>query len=133
MVPEQRYSPLADDPGLWNTGNRMIELFRVRDFTVIGFYQSLLEAEGIPTFVRNENLSSTEVSIPTFCPALCIMNEEDHPRALEILQAYASPEAAPPVGEDWVCKSCGEQNPGNFDLCWSCETPRGEIVETPAD
>ena len=110
----------------------MIELFRVRDYTVVGFYQSLLEAEGIPTFVRNENLSLTEVQIPTFCPALCILNGDDYPRAVEILQSYAAPEQAAPQGGDWTCPSCGEENPGNFDLCWSCESPRGGIEDAPA-
>ncbi|MGC4015590.1 MAG: DUF2007 domain-containing protein [Luteolibacter sp.] len=105
----------------------MIELFRERDFTIIGFYQSLLESEGIQTFVRNENLSVTEVQIPTFCPALCILNEDDYPRAVEILKAHAFPESAAPAGGDWICPSCGEENPGNFDLCWSCEKSRGEM------
>jgi hypothetical protein len=33
-----------------------------------------------------------------------------------------------PTGEDrpeWTCKSCGEENPGNFDECWKCQEPRG--------
>jgi hypothetical protein len=26
---------------------------------------------------------------------------------------------------EWTCKSCGEENPGNFDECWKCQEPRG--------
>jgi hypothetical protein len=22
--------------------------------------------------------------------------------------------------DEWTCKSCGEENPGNFDECWKC-------------
>ena len=35
----------------------MRELFSERDPTRIGYYQTVLEAEGIQTFIRNENLS----------------------------------------------------------------------------
>jgi len=106
----------------------MIELFRERDYTIVGYYQSLLEAEGIQTFVRNESLSSTEVSIPTFCPALCIMNDEDHARALDILREHTLPERTAVSPADWTCPACQESNPGNFDLCWSCETPREPAI-----
>jgi rubrerythrin len=26
------------------------------------------------------------------------------------------------VGDEWRCGQCGADNPGNFDLCWSCLT-----------
>lgn len=25
---------------------------------------------------------------------------------------------------DWTCDACGEQAPGNFELCWNCSAPR---------
>lgn len=25
---------------------------------------------------------------------------------------------------DWTCPRCGEENPGHFELCWSCQQPR---------
>jgi hypothetical protein len=25
----------------------------------------------------------------------------------------------------WKCGSCGEENPLNFDTCWSCQKPKG--------
>jgi hypothetical protein len=27
---------------------------------------------------------------------------------------------------EWTCKSCGEENPGNFDECWKCQTWRAD-------
>ncbi len=52
-------------------------------------YQSLLEAAGIATHVRNRDLvvMVTEVPIPEFFPALCVVNDGDYDRALEILKA----------------------------------------------
>ncbi len=75
----------------------MKELFRERDATRIGFYQSLLEAEGIPTHVRNRDLVTTmgtEVPIPEFFPALCVINDDDYEPAIECLRESAGEEDA---------------------------------------
>lgn len=36
------------------------------------------------------------------------------------------PEPPPPrvEGGDWACAACGEENPSNFEVCWSCEATR---------
>ena len=76
----------------------MKELFRERDPARVGFYQSLLEAEGIPTHVRNRDLATgmgTEVLIPEFFPALCVVNDEDYGRAVEFLKEATEGEPAP--------------------------------------
>ena len=97
----------------------MKELCRERDFSRMGYFQSLVEAAGIPTFMRNESLSVTEISIPDFFPALCVVNDADYDQAMEIInhQQDKSKEAA---GPDRVCSECGEACPGNFELCWNC-------------
>ena len=102
----------------------MKELFRERDYTRIGYCQSILEAEGIETHVRNRDLVGmmTEVPIPEFFPALCVMKDEDHPRALAVLEERMLADAER-VGEQWDCAECGEENPGTFDSCWSCGAP----------
>jgi len=97
----------------------MKELFREADYTRIGYFQTVLEAEGIPTFVRNENVGSVEVTIPVFYPALCVFNDEDYDRAMALLKTHVQ-------GDDLLsqqeiaCPKCSESNPGNFELCWSC-------------
>ena len=76
----------------------MKEIFRERDPARVGFYQSLLEAEGIPTHVRNRDLATgmgTEVPIPEFFPALCVVNEEDYEAAIELLKEAS--EGEPPA------------------------------------
>jgi hypothetical protein len=25
---------------------------------------------------------------------------------------------------DWKCVDCDEENPGTFEVCWQCESPR---------
>jgi hypothetical protein len=29
---------------------------------------------------------------------------------------------------EWTCANCGEQNPGNFDECWKCQTCRADAT-----
>lgn len=62
----------------------MRELFREQSIIRVNFFQSLLEAEGISTLIRNEHLTASglsEIPIPEFFPALCVMNDEDYPFA----------------------------------------------------
>lgn len=92
----------------------MKELFREPDSARIGFCQSLLDAEGIPTFVRNEPISGLNLLTSLF-----VMNDEDHDRALTILKEHFAADASL-SGEEHPCPSCGELNPGNFEVCWSC-------------
>ena len=34
---------------------------------------------------------------------------------------------------EWQCAACGESVPGNFDLCWNCETVRGKEGDCNSD
>jgi hypothetical protein len=33
------------------------------------------------------------------------------------------------TGPKWICANCGDENPGNFDECWKCQTWR--VGDTP--
>jgi Zn ribbon nucleic-acid-binding protein len=39
------------------------------------------------------------------------------------------PEVVQPVsrGKPWKCGKCREDNPGEFDICWSCQTERAGV------
>lgn len=100
----------------------MTELFRNRDKATVGHLQSLLESEGIQTFVRNQELASTALPLAEFTPALCVMNDGDAERGVEIIRSYLK--AAPAVVErELTCPECGEVSPGNFSNCWNCDSP----------
>ncbi len=108
----------------------MKELFRERDFTKVGYFQSVLETEGIATIVKNQHLTMsglTEIPIPEFYPALCVMHDEDYPAAMEIIRRRIT-ENAVNADAEVNCHACGETNPGNFDVCWSCGS---EIAANP--
>lgn len=98
----------------------MKELFRERDLAQIHFYRGVLDEAGIETFIRNENLSSIQgVAIPDYFPALCVVQNADYGRAVELIKNRLS--ASEEIDSDTTCAQCGETVHGNFDHCWSCE------------
>ncbi len=96
----------------------MIELFRDPEIARVGQYKGILESEGIPTFIRNENVSGTEVVMPVFYPALCVVDDNDFERAVEIIRSYE--QVVQEEGKEIACPQCGELSPGSFAVCWSC-------------
>ncbi len=98
----------------------MIELITDPTPGRIAFFKDILEENGIPTFVRNQNMSGTEGMIPIFHPGLCILNHGDKERALQLIRENTVDENSP-APPDVICPNCKEKNPGNFALCWNCE------------
>lgn len=97
----------------------MIKVFESFDFSRVGRVQSLLESNGIPTFLKNQFASSVmgEVPFVEVCPQLFILNGDD----LEDAQHLIAPELEQqPARADWCCASCGAEVGGEFALCWSC-------------
>jgi hypothetical protein len=100
----------------------MKELFREQDITRVSYFKAVLEDCGIPTLIRNEYLTVsglTEIPIPEFFPALCVLNDEDYVEAVAIIREHLSANQNN-ANIEVVCVSCGETNPGNFEICWSC-------------
>ena len=101
----------------------MKEIFRHKDFTTVSYYKTILEAEGISVMLRNESLQMTgltEIPIPEFYPNICVMNDADYEQAWKILNRAMHTDAENSE-IDIICPHCGESNPGNFDICFSCE------------
>lgn len=100
----------------------MLELLRYRDVTRVAYFRGLLEQAGIATFIRNDHVSTTEVSIPEFFPALCIVNDSDKQRAIDLIREDLVSNADPDDLPERICGDCREASPANFDTCWSCGT-----------
>jgi ribosomal protein L40E len=98
----------------------MKEILRDRDFMKVGHIQSLLEAAGIATFMRNETVSNTEISIPDFFPAVCVANDADYERAMILIKEHFA-ESQEQSSAERICENCGAQNPSSFDVCWNCD------------
>ena len=99
----------------------MREVYVDSDSALVGLYQSVLTGAGIRCFVRGYHDGYTGIA-GIVTPTLCITDDADYPRALELLrEAQAGETAARP---DWTCVDCGEEVPGSFDVCWKCGEER---------
>lgn len=109
----------------------MREVFTHKEFTRVGHYQTILEAEDIPCYIRNASSHNVvaDITIPALFPVLCVENESDYEKAVELLRSVYKPEKSD--APDWTC-SCGECVPGNFDSCWKCgaESTSGVALST---
>ena len=107
----------------------MREVYRHSDAALVGIRQALLEDAGIQTFVRNLNTQQAIVGgvlaalfpIPEFWPTLCVVDDDDYPEAIALLQDI--PQVEESSKREWKCSGCEEQVPGNFSLCWNCGQP----------
>ena len=100
----------------------MREIFRHSELHRVTRYRDILKSAGIETLVRNENLSVTDAPIPEFFPNLCVLNDEEFPRAVHVIKEHDR-KMAEGSGINVTCPSCGEINPGNFDICFNCQEP----------
>jgi hypothetical protein len=100
----------------------MLKVFENFDFSRVGQMQSLLEAHGIPTFIKNQFASSVmgEVPFVEVCPQLFILDERDLVAANRVLRSSLG---EPQARADWLCPACGIEMEGQFDQCWKCGSP----------
>lgn len=100
----------------------MIKVYESFNISQVGQAESLLNAEGIETFIRNEFASSVmgEVPFVEVCPQLFILNAAEEERARELLQPFENQPTAP----DWHCQQCGMEVDGPLGMCWSCGSLR---------
>ena len=78
----------------------------------------LLADRGIRARVLNANASSVagELPIDQAMPQVWVDDPADAERARALIEEFKLTPAGPPR----KCPACGEENPGSFDLCWSC-------------
>jgi hypothetical protein len=106
----------------------MTRVFVDQDLTRVAFARNLLEAEGIPCFIQNENTRTLGPSIAGYSytqlldPALCIVDESHLETAKKLIEEHFKNTQA--EGPEWQCNGCKESNPASFDLCWSCGAER---------
>ena len=78
-----------------------------------------LAAEGIPARLFNVNAQAGLGEIPFVAawPQVWIDEEGDWGRARAVVERFERP--APPQPPH-RCPACGEESPGEFELCWAC-------------
>ena len=85
----------------------------------------LLEEAGIRAEIKNELLVGAFGELPysESRPQIWIRDAIQFDAARALVAEYEARRRAP-EGPPKTCPSCGEENPSNFELCWSC---RAEI------
>lgn len=98
----------------------MTLVFTSLDFVAASLIQSMLEAEGIQTEMRNLRTSSLAGEIPVLevLPEIWVSDPAEAERAKALIAAFrAEPTETFP---EWTCRACGETVPGSFTECWKC-------------
>ncbi len=98
----------------------MIKVFEDFDFTKVGYYQSVLEAQSIACVVKNQFTSSItgEVPFTETVPELWVLRGTDKLRALRIIEELERDYGTKQIA--WVCQACQTRIEGQFGLCWKC-------------
>ena len=83
--------------------------------------RNVLEQHDIAAVVKNENLFSVSGEVPFLeCLPEVWVKPLYFERAKQIIAEIEN--VAEEQGPDWLCAACGEPNPSNYSICWSCES-----------
>lgn len=102
----------------------MRKVFTHESPIIVGNAKNILEGAGFAVILRNEFASgaSGETSPLQTWPEIWVLEDTQYDEAVDFLQKALSDKDAP----GWICGHCREQNGAAFELCWSCQTARGE-------
>ena len=85
----------------------------------VTYYKDLLQFNGIEGFIKNEYLSGGAGELPpNECWPRLYVDENDFGRAEQIIQTELKDVTS--SGPVWTCHQCGEENEGQFAICWKC-------------
>lgn len=103
----------------------MIKVFEDFDITIVGHYQSVLEANNIATFMKNQFGTSGAGELPftEVIPQLWVLNEADVGHAKELIKELGEP-SNKESPQDWICHGCGTPQESAFTHCWKCSAER---------
>ena len=58
-------------------------------------------------------------------PRACFFEVIDLLRRMAMSEPMPEPSAERQSEQGWTCTACGEENPGNFEICWNCGESTG--------
>jgi len=105
----------------------MIKVFEDFDIMLVGHYQSVLESNGIDTFMKNQFGTSGAGELPfvEVVPQLWVLNESDAGRAKELIEELQGSDNQPM--QAWDCPDCGTAQEAAFTHCWKCSAQRPDM------
>lgn len=111
----------------------MKQLYSARNGLDAHDLRLFLESQGIVAKVFGDTnaLESIFAFTPASAPGVFV-DEADVARATELLEQFQEHSFERPAQATWKCPSCGETIEAQFDVCWNCETPRGNEPIVPS-
>jgi hypothetical protein len=99
----------------------MIKVFENFELSIVGRVQSVLEASGIRTFLKNEFASGAVGELPfvEICPQLFVLKAADVPEANRLIRSLEPDQSSPPAAA-WKCTECDAEVDAEFAVCWQC-------------
>ena len=99
----------------------MLLFFRANDRIQAYVIRDVLSFHGIKAHVFNEHMSSIVGDVPpdVALPQVWLDDDADHARAVAVLRDHT---AAGTRAGVLFCRSCREENPATFEICWKCGT-----------
>ncbi len=79
----------------------------------------ILHEAHIDAQVFHENAGGALGELPVTYPEIWIRHERDRERAAQLVADYEK--AGRQLQATNRCGTCGESNPGTFELCWNCQ------------
>lgn len=102
---------------------RWINVFTTNNQIEASLVAGLLESEAIKVNQLGTMLSGAIGEIPPDAITITLQVLEVKKKdALQVLKQYK--EHRQSEQSNWICHSCGEQNPAAFETCWHCQESR---------
>lgn len=89
---------------------------------VLNSVKNILEFNQIDCYIKNQHghTMGPEFGLDNTMLELWLPDANDYDRATAIIEEQVLTQEP---GDPWSCKKCGEENEGNFAVCWKCQTP----------
>ena len=104
----------------------MKSVYSAPDLFSVEYYKSILDEEGIETYIRNTYLAGAAGELPPteVWPRLCVVDENDYQRAKVIVNHALDQQQRESQCNPWVCPQCNTHLEASFNVCWHCGTLR---------
>ena len=91
-------------------------------------FKNLLENAGIESRIKNEYLAGGAGELPpNECWPILLVEDGQYQRAKRFIEEQLhSPDTALAA---WICPHCGEENEGQFALCWHCGNAADDLAD----
>lgn len=100
-----------------------IRVYRAANSTEAHLIKGMLEQHGMLVRIFGDGLSSGVGELPAEVMQVEIQVERGYrDLARQLLREYEA-RASSSRAISWFCRSCNEENPAAFDLCWNCQRP----------